>query len=180
VADRALVVPRYRPRHERAFAPEALDLKLALHIRFTGGFFVEAPAHDGVHRSATLFFARYRGWRGLLIEPNPELAERCRELRPESVVEVATLAADDASAPPGAGARTLDTILDPNGAEAVDLLCLGDEAAAALGGLDTARHLPEYLLVRGDGAGDVDRLTGGRYAVVERLSGRDVLYRPRG
>jgi FkbM family methyltransferase len=92
---RPLAVPRYHHRHERAFGVDALDLKLAMHVRSTGGFFVEAGANDGVTQSNTLFFARYRGWRGLLIEPVPELARRCRAARPESIVEQVALVAPD-------------------------------------------------------------------------------------
>jgi FkbM family methyltransferase len=40
-----------------------------------------------VTQSNTAYFARHRGWRGLLIEPIPDLASRCRLARPESVVE---------------------------------------------------------------------------------------------
>jgi FkbM family methyltransferase len=84
-------LPRYRQPHERAFGLNQLDLKLAMHVKDTGGFFVEAGANDGISQSNTLFLARYRGWRGLLVEPVPELAARCRALRPESIVEEAAL-----------------------------------------------------------------------------------------
>jgi FkbM family methyltransferase len=96
---RELAVPRYRQPHERAFGLDALDLKLAMHIKSSGGFYVEAGANDGVAQSNTLFFARYRGWRGLLIEPVPELAARCRALRPESIVEQAALVGPDHEGP---------------------------------------------------------------------------------
>lgn len=36
-----------------------------------GGFFVEVGATDGYHFSNTLFFEKWRGWRGICIEPNP-------------------------------------------------------------------------------------------------------------
>jgi FkbM family methyltransferase len=96
---RPLALPRYRQPHERAFGLDALDLRLAMHIKTSGGFYVEAGANDGVTQSNTLFFARYRGWRGLLVEPVPELARRCRALRPESIVEQAALVAPDHAAP---------------------------------------------------------------------------------
>jgi FkbM family methyltransferase len=92
-------VPRYRQPHERAFGLEQLDVKLAMHVKDTGGFFVEAGANDGISQSNTLFYARYRGWRGLLIEPVPELAARCRVLRPESIVEEAALVGPDHASP---------------------------------------------------------------------------------
>ena len=49
------------------------------------GVFVEAGANDGISQSNTLYFERYRSWRGLLIEPIPALARQCRSLRPRSV-----------------------------------------------------------------------------------------------
>lgn len=36
-----------------------------------GGVFVEVGATDGYHFSNTLFFEKWRGWRGICIEPNP-------------------------------------------------------------------------------------------------------------
>lgn len=91
--------PRYRPRHERAYGLDQLDLKLALHLKRAGGFFVEAGANDGVTQSNTALLARHRGWRGLLVEPVPELAQRCRALRPDSIVEQAALVAPEHASP---------------------------------------------------------------------------------
>jgi FkbM family methyltransferase len=56
-------------------------------LDFTNGFFVEAGANDGMNQSNTLYFERHRGWTGLLIEPIPELAARCRVNRPRCLVE---------------------------------------------------------------------------------------------
>jgi FkbM family methyltransferase len=73
-----------------------LDKKLEPHIDFDNGIFVEAGANDGQTQSNTAYFARHRGWRGLLVEPIPELAARCRAARPESVVENCALVATGA------------------------------------------------------------------------------------
>ncbi|KAK7005376.1 hypothetical protein SK128_013969, partial [Halocaridina rubra] len=35
------------------------------------GFFIEAGAVDGEHFSNSLYFEKYLGWRGLLVEPFP-------------------------------------------------------------------------------------------------------------
>lgn len=91
----ALRLPRHRQRHERAYGLDGLDLKLALHLKQRGGFFVEAGANDGVSQSNTAMLARSRGWHGLLIEPVPELAERCRLQRPDSIVVQAALVAPE-------------------------------------------------------------------------------------
>jgi FkbM family methyltransferase len=49
------------------------------------GFFVEVGAYDGVVLSNT-FFLETIGWRGILVEPHPEKAGRCRENRPRATV----------------------------------------------------------------------------------------------
>lgn len=79
---------------------DGLDRKLEPYIDFDNGVFVEAGANDGEAQSNTAYFARHRGWRGLLIEPIPELAERCRRARPESVVENCALVAAGADGRP--------------------------------------------------------------------------------
>jgi FkbM family methyltransferase len=92
-------LPRYRQPHERAFGLNGVDLRLAMHVKSAGGVYVEAGANDGVTQSNTLFLARYRGWRGLLVEPIPDLARRCASMRPESIVEQAALVAPEHGAP---------------------------------------------------------------------------------
>lgn len=86
----ALSIDRYsRPsQHD-------LDRKLERYLDFDGGFFLEAGAHDGFEQSNTYYFERLRGWRGILVEPVPELYERCRKRRGRSRVVQAALVADD-------------------------------------------------------------------------------------
>ncbi len=72
-----------------------LDRKLLKHVDYRGGVFVEAGANDGISQSNTYFFERMRGWRGVLIEPVPELALACRRNRPRATVVNAALVADD-------------------------------------------------------------------------------------
>src|SRR5258706_337902 len=48
-----------------------------------GGFFVEVGAYDGVNLSNTYHFEQ-SGWTGILVEPDPEMAARCRGARPRS------------------------------------------------------------------------------------------------
>lgn len=74
-----------------SYALNDLDRKVEPYVDFDGGFFVEAGANDGVAQSNTLYFARHRGWRGILVEPVPELAKACRRNRPESIVECCAL-----------------------------------------------------------------------------------------
>jgi len=84
---------RKPPSERRYYGLDELDRKLEPYIDFDNGIFVEAGANDGQTQSNTAYFARHRGWRGLLIEPIPGLAARCRVARPESVVESCALVA---------------------------------------------------------------------------------------
>lgn len=78
---------------QRYFALNELDKKLEQYLNFDGGVFVEAGANDGVKQSNTLHFEACRGWHGLLVEPVPELARKCRLHRPRSIVEGVALVA---------------------------------------------------------------------------------------
>lgn len=80
---------------EVSFALDEIDRQVARHLRVEGGTFVEAGAHDGLTQSNTAMLEFSRGWTGLLVEPIPELASRCRGNRPGSVVEQAALVAAD-------------------------------------------------------------------------------------
>ena len=68
-----------------------LDRRIERWVDFDGGCFIEAGANDGFNQSNTYYLARFRGWRGLLIEPVPELYQRCVRIRPESTVVNAAL-----------------------------------------------------------------------------------------
>jgi FkbM family methyltransferase len=50
------------------------------------GFYVELGAADGVSLSNTKMFRDFLGWRGLLIEPVPELFERLKMKRPGDIL----------------------------------------------------------------------------------------------
>lgn len=63
-----------------------LDSKLNAIIDRDGGFFIEAGAHDGFTQSNTYWLERFRGWRGLLVEPMPELAAEARLSRPAATI----------------------------------------------------------------------------------------------
>lgn len=72
-----------------------IDRKLEAFLDFDGGYFVEAGANDGFTQSNTYYFERMRNWTGLLVEPVPELYERCRRRRNRSVVVRAALVSPD-------------------------------------------------------------------------------------
>ena len=67
-------------------ALNGLDRQLISYIKTTNGFFIEAGANDGFSQSNTYYLERFRNWRGLLIEPIPELYELCRRFRARSIV----------------------------------------------------------------------------------------------
>ncbi len=58
------------------------------------GFFVEAGANDGLSESNTYYLERVKGWRGVLVEPIPELYRRCVRERPRSMVFQCALVSD--------------------------------------------------------------------------------------
>lgn len=76
---------------KKSFSLGQLDFKLRPYLNFKGGFFIEAGANDGIDQSNTFYFEKYMRWRGLLVEPIPKLAERCRANRPRSIVESCAL-----------------------------------------------------------------------------------------
>lgn len=63
-----------------------LDKKLEKYLKNLSGFFIEAGANDGIKQSNSYYFAKNRGWKGILVEAIPELFQRCIINRPESQV----------------------------------------------------------------------------------------------
>ena len=114
-----------------------LDRKLERHIGFAGGVFVEAGANDGVEQSNTYYLEKFRGWTGLLVEPEPGLAAACRRNRRARVAQAA-LVADEV---PGA-----TVVLNFAGLMSTVDGALGDAAA-------TARHVATALAVQPELAG---------------------------
>lgn len=75
-----------------------LDHQIAQWVDRPDGFFVELGAFDGLTQSNSLHFEQ-RGWRGLLIEPEPEAYRRCCKNRPHCDVVQCACVAEDYSAP---------------------------------------------------------------------------------
>ena len=87
------------------------------------GGFVEVGAYDGIVLSNT-FFLETVGWRGILVEPHPEKAARCRENRPLArVFECAAVG------PGGASVVTFDVV---DGGEVYSTSAMSAEHAARL------------------------------------------------
>lgn len=156
-----------------AQAEEELKAEFFGHSR--NGFFVEVGAHDPQRGSQTWEFER-AGWTGILVEPQPDLAERLRRTRHAHVVAVACSSPVDAgrtmtlflsgvhsslkrdSMTIGAvvrGAiqvpvRTLDEILTAEGAPTpIDFLSIDVEGneVEVLRGFDMARWRPRLILI---------------------------------
>ncbi|MGI6100339.1 MAG: hypothetical protein ACOYD3_11385 [Kiritimatiellia bacterium] len=81
-------------RYSRA-GLDSLDLKLQKYLDFDNGFFIEAGANDGFTQSNTYWLERFRGWRGILVEPIPSLYEICRKERSRSTVYNYALVSDN-------------------------------------------------------------------------------------
>jgi FkbM family methyltransferase len=75
-----------------------LDRKLERHLDFDGGVFVEAGANDGIEQSNTYYLEKFRGWIGLLIEPEPTLAAACQRNRRARVAQAALVATEQPGA----------------------------------------------------------------------------------
>lgn len=58
-----------------------LDRQIERYLDFDSGYFVELGANDGKLASNTLYYEQSRNWRGVLIEPAPNLFLQCRENR---------------------------------------------------------------------------------------------------
>ena len=66
-----------------------LDRKLQKYIDWENGYFIEVGANDGISQSNTFYFEQALGWRGLLIEPVPELFEMCCKFRKSKTLNCA-------------------------------------------------------------------------------------------
>lgn len=58
-----------------------MDEKLEKYLNYEGGFFVELGANNGVQQSNTLYYEKYKNWRGVLVEPIMHLFFQCRANR---------------------------------------------------------------------------------------------------
>lgn len=139
------------------------------------GFFVEVGANDPVQGSQT-WHLEQAGWSGLLVEPQPDLAEKLRQMRKAKVFAVACsspryeggtlplhiagpfssfdpklmVAGVEAGAPIEVPVRTLDSLLSEAGAPVpIDFLSVDVEGHEidVLSGFDFARWRPRLILL---------------------------------
>lgn len=77
IIDHFIYLFYYRLFRRGYFAQSQLDKKLKKYINYEKGFFVELGANDGFTASNTLYFEMRKNWRGILIEPSPNLFLSC-------------------------------------------------------------------------------------------------------
>ena len=58
-----------------------LDRQIEKYLDFDAGYYVELGANDGRLSSNTFYYEQFRNWRGVLIEPAPNLYLECRKNR---------------------------------------------------------------------------------------------------
>jgi FkbM family methyltransferase len=63
------------------FARFGIDKRLEELLPYKNGFYVELGAHDGALASNTYYFELNKGWKGVLIEPSPNLFLSCNSRR---------------------------------------------------------------------------------------------------
>ena len=69
---------KFRNRNKKNFfSIHGLDQKIERYLPKDNGFYVELGANDGISQSNTLYFERYKHWKGVLVEPTPHNYLRC-------------------------------------------------------------------------------------------------------
>ncbi|MGE4192869.1 MAG: FkbM family methyltransferase [Pseudodesulfovibrio sp.] len=72
-----------------------LDRRLLNHIKHRNGFFIECGANNGYVQSNTFYLEYCMDWKGVLVEPIPELYNKCKYLRMNSQVFNCALVSSD-------------------------------------------------------------------------------------
>lgn len=171
------------------------------------GYFVEVGAYDPVYQSQS-YHLELAGWKGLLIEPLPDLADNLRRNRRASVRQCACVAPQQVGTgtipllerrgnstvrfdPSDAGsvsivevpAATLDAVLAEEGVTRIDFLSIDVEGAEpdVLRGLDLRRYNPRLVLVDDmDRFGETRRLLRRAGYRLVRRTGHNAWFVPRG
>jgi hypothetical protein len=70
-----------RERKRKYWGLNNLDERIEKYLNYNSGFYVELGANNGKFCSNTLYYEIYKHWRGVLIEPAPNLYLECRTNR---------------------------------------------------------------------------------------------------
>jgi FkbM family methyltransferase len=65
---------------------------------FRDGIYMDIGAHDGISLNNTLYFERELGWRGVNIEPNPDVYEKLLQNRPNSACVKCAVSSENGTA----------------------------------------------------------------------------------
>lgn len=60
---------------------DKLDKKMLKYLNYNNGFYIECGANDGVSQSNTLYYEKYLGWNGLLVEPVKDVFKELKKNR---------------------------------------------------------------------------------------------------
>ena len=74
-------IKRLRDARPRYYGLDNIDQRIEKYLGHRDGFFVELGAANGINQSNTLYFERYKGWKGVLVEPTPHNYLLCRQNR---------------------------------------------------------------------------------------------------
>lgn len=65
------------------------------YLNYDNGFFIEVGGADGYTQSNTWHLERFKGWKGILVEPNLDAYYACKEIRKNSLVYNCALVSKD-------------------------------------------------------------------------------------
>ena len=137
----------YKIERQQSFAPynlDLLDVILAPVARDPEFFFIQVGANDGRTADPIHHLVRRYGWRGILVEPQPQVfAELCMNYadQPQLHFENAALGKSD-------GAMTLWTVPGSTGLASLDRLALRNRSNTKLQAIEIAAVSPSTLLNR--------------------------------
>jgi FkbM family methyltransferase len=157
------------------------DAKLLAYFhRKRDGVYVEVGAFDGIEMSNSYAFEQI-GWRGLLVEADPDLADKCRRNRPNATI------VNSAAVPPGSPSHVTFQVASENrGLSSLELDRTSRSLLKAWTGRVTIRQItvPAATLddiLAGVGIGEIDFMTidveGHEWSVLRGLDLRR--WRPR-
>ena len=72
---------KHQKKKSGKFARNKIDETLESLMPYQNGFFVELGAHDGALASNSYYFELKKNWRGVLVEPCPNLYLKCLKRR---------------------------------------------------------------------------------------------------
>lgn len=162
------------------------------------GVFLELGAADGIRQSNTALLEYKYGWRGVLIEPQPEAFMLCRKRRKNSIVVNAFVSASKAgilsNSMPDANLQNqaaesfntrsvapvirIQEILDVAGICEIDFVSIDVEGAEldVLQTIDFGKTYVRYVLVETDQSECVSKLLAPWFKPIKQLSFHDYLY----